>query len=107
GRFEEALAAYYASNRLVANRNVAFNVARCLEQLKLYHEAFRAWSALAPGAQNIPEAERTVIRASIDKLRPYLALVRVESNPPGAAIYVNRRDLGALGNTPKMLALPE
>jgi outer membrane receptor for ferrienterochelin and colicins len=105
GRMEEALAAYYASNRLVPNRNVSFNIARCLEQLRRYEEAFRAW--LAVEAQNPPEAERAVIATSIDRLRPFLSLVQIDSQPPGATIYVNRRDLGALGQTPKRLALRE
>jgi outer membrane receptor for ferrienterochelin and colicins len=105
GRLEEALAAYYASNRLVPNRNVTFNIARCLEQLKRYDEAFRAWVAVEE--QNPPESERAVVAAAIDRLRPFLALVQIETRPPGATIYVNRRDLGALGQTPKRLALRE
>jgi outer membrane receptor for ferrienterochelin and colicins len=105
GRLEDALADYYASNRLVENRNVEFNIARCLEQLKRYDEAFRAWMAVE--AQHPPEAERGTIAAAIDRLRPFLALVKIETRPPGAEIYVNRRDLGALGQTPKRLALRE
>ncbi len=105
GRFDDALTAYYASNRLVANRNVQFNIARCLEQLKLYDEAFRLWSAL--DTPNQVDAERATIKAAIDRLRPHLALVSVTTEPPGAVIYVGRRDLGALGSTPKLLALPE
>ena len=30
GHFDEALSAYYASNRLVPNRNVQFNIARAI-----------------------------------------------------------------------------
>jgi outer membrane receptor protein involved in Fe transport len=103
GRFDEALVELYASNRLVPNRNVKFNIARCLEQLKLYDEAFRAWSELARG--EAPPAERAAIQAAIDKLKPQLALVQVASSPPGATIFINRRDLGALGTTPRRLAL--
>jgi outer membrane receptor protein involved in Fe transport len=103
GRYDEALVELYASNRLVPNRNVKFNIARCLEQLKLYDEAFRAWSEVARG--EAPPAERAAIQAAIDKLRPQLALIQVSSNPPGATIFVNRRDLGALGTTPRRLAL--
>src|SRR5262245_66008742 len=55
GRFEDALSEFYTSNRLVANRNVQFNIARCLEQLKLYDEAFRAWSDI--GRKDAPPAE--------------------------------------------------
>ena len=103
GRFDEALVELYASNRLVPNRNVKFNIARCLEQLRLYDEAFRAWSELARG--DAPPAERAAIQAAIDRLRPQLALLQVTTTPPGATIFVNRRDLGALGTTPRRLAL--
>ena len=105
GRIEDALEAYYTSNRLVPNRNVAFNIARCLEQLKRYDEAFRAWADLE--VQDPPPAEQATVRAAIDRLRPFLALVQVETRPPGAQIYVNRRDLGSLGQSPKRLALRE
>lgn len=105
GKFEEALGHYYASNRLVPNRNVQFNVARCLEQLKQFEEAYRAWSAIDERA--LPEAERATVKAAVDRLRPYLALVEVVSDPPGASIFLVRRDLGSLGAAPKRLAVPE
>jgi outer membrane receptor for ferrienterochelin and colicins len=101
--FDEALVELYASNRLVPNRNVQFNIARCLEQLKLFDEAFRAWSELARA--EAPPAERAAIEAALERLRPQLALLSVKSEPPGAAIFVDRRDLGSLGTTPKRLAL--
>lgn len=103
GRFDDALSELYASNRLVPNRNVQFNIARCLEQLKLYDEAFRAWSEL--GRKEAPQAERAAVEAAIEKLRPHLALLNVTSDPPGAEIFANRRDLGSLGTTPRLLAL--
>ena len=102
-RFEDALASYYLSNRLVANRNVQFNIARCLDRLGRYDEAFRAWSSLA--AQNMPEKEHKAAQDAIEQLRPHLALLEIETTPPGATIYAGRRDLGALGTTPKNLAL--
>jgi len=104
GRFDDALSEFYVSNRLVPNRNVQFNIARSLEQLKLYDEAFRVWSEL--GRKDAPAAEAAAVTAAIEKLRPHLALVRVTSEPPGAEIFANRRDLGSLGTTPRLLALP-
>jgi outer membrane receptor protein involved in Fe transport len=103
-RFEDALSAYYLSNRLVPNRNVQFNIARCLDRLGRYDEAYREWSSLSD--QALPEKERKGVQDAIDQLRPHLALLVVESSPPGATIYTGRRDLGALGTTPKSLALP-
>ncbi|MDX2023360.1 MAG: TonB-dependent receptor [Deltaproteobacteria bacterium] len=105
GNFTEAVAAYYTSNRLVPNRNVQFNIARCLEKLGQHQQAFRAWSALL--TNDLPDAERAQIQISIDRLRPHLALLSVTSSPPGATIYIDRKDLGAMGITPKLLALPE
>ncbi|HEY5283259.1 MAG TPA: PEGA domain-containing protein, partial [Polyangia bacterium] len=102
-RFEDALASYYISNRLVANRNVQFNIARCLDRLGRYDEAYRAWSTLLD--EGLPEKEQKVARDAIEQLRPHLALVEIETTPPGAIIYAGRRDLGTLGTTPKSLAL--
>ena len=102
-RYEDALASYYLSNRLVPNRNVEFNIARCLDRLGRYDEAYRAWSALLDDA--LPEKDHTAVKQAIDELRPHLALLDIATTPPGATIYVARRDLGALGATPKSLAL--
>lgn len=105
GRLEEALASFYASNRLVPNRNVQLNIAATLGRLKLYHEAFRAYSALQASEGLSPQEKQDLERA-LSFLRPMLALVRVETDPPGAHIYAERKDLGSLGLTPKLLALP-
>jgi outer membrane receptor protein involved in Fe transport len=103
GRFEDALAEFYASNRLVPNRNVQLNIASTLGRLQLYDEAFRAYSEVA--RQPLQPDERADVEQALAFLRPKLALVRVESTPSGATIFVGRRDLGALGSTPKTLAL--
>lgn len=103
-RYEDALDAWYQSNRLVPNRNVQFNIARCLEKLARYDEAFRAWSTLQDSP--LPEEEQKIAHAAIMHLRPFLALLEITSDPPSATIYAQRYDLGALGRTPKLLALP-
>ena len=83
-RFEDALSAYYLSNRLVPNRNVQFNIARCLDRLGRYDEAYRAWSSLSD--QELPEKERKAVQDAIEQLRPHLALLIIESSPAGATI---------------------
>ena len=85
------------------NRNVQLNIASTLGRLQLYDESFRAYSELA--REPLPPDERKDVDQALAYLRPRLALVRVESTPPGASIFVGRRDLGALGSTPKTLAL--
>src|SRR5205085_7641212 len=42
----------------------------------------------------------------LKRLRPSLALLQVESTPEGATVFVDRRDLGARGQTPVTLAMP-
>jgi outer membrane receptor for ferrienterochelin and colicins len=104
GHTEEALSEFLASNRLVRNRNVIQNVARCFERLRMYNEAWRWYSELL--AEPLPEGERRDLAAALERLQPSLALLRVFSDPPGATIYVDRKDLGARGQTPVTLPLP-
>jgi outer membrane receptor for ferrienterochelin and colicins len=102
--FAGALSEFFTSNRLVHNRNVVFNIARTLEQLGRVEEAYRDYAAL--GEEELPPADRREVEASLRRLSARVALVRVESDPPGATIFVERRDLGGLGQTPRTLALP-
>src|SRR5437868_2537703 len=91
GRFEDALAEFYASNRLVPNRNVQLNIASTLGRLQLYDESFRAYSEVE--GQSLQPDERVDVERALAFLRPKLALVRVESTPSGATIFVGRKDL--------------
>jgi outer membrane receptor protein involved in Fe transport len=104
GKVEEALGEFLASNRLVRNRNVIFNIARSFEVLKHYNEAYRWYTEIL--ADDMPEADRKELAAAMKRLQPSLALLRVQSQPPGATVYVDRKDLGARGQTPVVLALP-
>lgn len=104
GALEEALGEFLASNRLVRNRNALFNVARCFEQLGRFNEAYRSY--LEVWNDEMPEADHRELEEALKRLRPSLALLQVESDPPGATVYVERKDLGARGQTPVTLALP-
>src|SRR5437763_4752245 len=67
GRVEDALGEFLASNRLVKNRNVAFNIARCFEQLKRSNEAYR-WYMEIIGEPDLPQADRDAIAAAVSRL---------------------------------------
>jgi outer membrane receptor protein involved in Fe transport len=102
-RYEEALLEFLLSNRLAPNRNVIFNIARSYEALSRYDEAYRYYSeSLVLEAD--PEV-RASIAGQLTALRPHVALLRIESNPPGATVYIDRKDLGGRGVTPLVLAL--
>jgi outer membrane receptor for ferrienterochelin and colicins len=104
GKVEEALGEFLSSNRLVRNRNVIFNIARCFEELHKFNEAYRWYTEVLN--DDMPEADENALHDALRRLRPSLALLQLESTPPGATVYIERKDLGARGQTPVTLALP-
>ena len=98
-----ALEHFLASNRLVPNANVAFNIARTYERLGQFPEAFRNYDA-ALNAETNTQA-RLTIQQDLDRIRPQVALLEVITDPPGATIYLDRKDLGPRGSAPRILAL--
>ena len=105
GRVDEALGEFLASNRLVHNRNVLFNIARSFEQLRRPNEAHR-WYTEILAEPELKSDDRAAVESALQRLEPSLALLRVETVPDGATLYIDRRDLGARGQTPLTLALP-
>ncbi|MCC7540066.1 MAG: PEGA domain-containing protein [Deltaproteobacteria bacterium] len=103
GAFQEALEHLLLSNRLVPNKNVVFNIARCFEQLQRYGEAFRYYTDFLDVETDA--TERDGAQRAIERIRPNLALLRIETNPAGATIFIDRRDLGQRGASPRTLAL--
>jgi outer membrane cobalamin receptor len=91
------------SNRLAPNRNVVFNLARAYEQLGRPADAFRHYADYL--ALEEDPARRVQAEDALQRLRPNVALVRVETDPPGATLYVDRKDLGPRGAAPRVLAL--
>jgi outer membrane receptor for ferrienterochelin and colicin len=104
GDYQGALEHFLASNRLVPNRNVVFNVARTYEKLERYPESFRYYTAALEGEADA--AARARINVALEQIRPHVAVLSVETEPPGATIYVDRRDLGSRGESPRALGLP-
>ena len=102
--FRSALEHFLASNRLVPNRNVIFNIARTYEQLAQYADAHRYYTQALDVEQDA--ARRTVITDAVARIRPYVAVLRVVTDPPAATIFINRRDLGPRGTSPRSLAFP-
>lgn len=105
GDFRTALEHFLASNRLVPNRNVVFNVARTYEQLKRFADAHRYYVDALEGETN-PQTTAT-IQDAIKRIAPNVAVLRIESDPPGATVYLDRKDLGSRGRAPRPLAVPE
>lgn len=100
-QYEDALLHFMQSNRLSPNPTTAGNVGHTFAAMKKYPEAYRWYSvAQALASEPLPELEQAM-KAIVDKV----VLVRFESDPPGARIYVDRKDLGTVGITPTTIAL--
>ncbi len=100
--FRTALEHFLTSNRLVPNRNVVYNIARAYEQLTRYADAHRAYTTALEGETDA--AAQSSIRAALARIAPYVAVMRVTTEPPGATIYIDRRDLGPRGSAPRAMA---
>jgi outer membrane receptor protein involved in Fe transport len=103
GDYESALAHFMYSNRLAPNRNVLFNIATAFEQLHRYVDAHRYYVDALEGESD-PGAQAAV-RTAIARLAPQVAVLEVVSSPPGATLYVDRKDLGSAGRAPRLLAV--
>ncbi len=97
-QYEKALSHFFASNRLVPNRNVLFNIARCYENLASYVEAFRYYGTLLE--TSLEATEQKELTQAIARVDKFVSILRIESEPPGATVFLNRRDLGSYGVTP-------
>jgi outer membrane receptor for ferrienterochelin and colicins len=100
--YDKALAAYFLSNRLVFNKNVLFNIARCYEALKNFDEAYRYYNDLL--TEDLAADDLHDVKAALSRLAPHVALVTVTTDPPGADVYLDREDLGSRGRSPQTLA---
>ena len=102
---EEALQAYVATLRIVRSRNALFNAAVVLERLDRPNEAF-AYLVEYLAIEGLGETERRDGEQRLSTLRPRVAVVRIESVPSGAEVYVDRLDLAPRGRTPLEVAVP-
>lgn len=103
GDYKAALAHFLASNRLVPNRNVIFNIARTYEQLKQGPDAYRYY--LLAGEGETDAGAKSRVEEALARIRPSVAVLTVTTTPPGADIFIDRRDLGSRGTTPRSLGL--
>lgn len=106
GRYEKALESFQLAFEIAPSYRLLYNTALCADlagradlAFSLYQEYLK--SGDSDGARR-SEAERRAQR-----LKAKLALVAVRSDPEGAAVYVDRRELGRYGVTPATFAVPE
>src|SRR5262245_19187564 len=96
GDYRAALHPFHHANRPVPNYNVVLNIALTYEKLQRYADAYRYFVDALDGETN-PQAIAT-IQGIIQRIGPKVAVLCVESSPPGATIYLEREDLGSRGH---------
>ncbi|MBS2023711.1 MAG: TonB-dependent receptor, partial [Deltaproteobacteria bacterium] len=103
--YKQALERFLASNRLVPNRNVLANIGATYAALKQYPAAYRYRPAALDGETDAQA--RAALEKALAKVSPQVAVLRVTSTPPGATIFIDRKDLGPRGQTPVLLGFPK
>lgn len=101
--FRAALEHFLASNRLAPNRNVMLNIAKSYEQLNQYAEAYRYYTLILDSETDPGMRDR--VAEYVQRITPKVAVLQIVTEPSGAIIYLNRKDLGARGNAPRNLGL--
>lgn len=102
---QRSLEAYVDSLRIVRSRNALFNAAIVLGELGRNDEAFNYFSEYL-AIEGLTEADLENATARRDALRSDVAVLQVTSEPEGALLWVDRKDLAPRGETPIELALP-
>ncbi len=102
---QRSLEAYVDSLQIVRSRNALFNAAIVLDELERRDEAFNYFSEYLR-IEGLPAADRDDATARRDALRAKVAVLRVVTDPAGALLWVDRKDLAPRGETPIELALP-
>src|SRR3954469_15126232 len=82
GEFTAALEHFLASNRLVPNKNVLFNIARAYEQLGRAPDAYRYYQQALEAEKDATARKR--VEQALERVTPQVALLRIETDPPGA-----------------------
>jgi len=103
GDYRGALSHFLVSNRLAQNRNVLFNIALSYERLGRVPEAYRYYARSLDGEPDPAVIAR--LNAALARLAQRVGLLHIVTDPPGARLYVDRRDLGERGAAPETIAL--
>jgi outer membrane receptor for ferrienterochelin and colicins len=108
GRFERAVHEFLTAQRLSPNPRTVYNIGLCFLRMSRHDDAFfflDEYLSLPDEAEGNEERRRFAAE-SLRSLAPRVARIAVRSAPEGASIYVDQREHGSYGVTPRVLALP-
>ena len=84
---EMALREFLLEQRIAPNPRIVFNIALCFQQLGRNAQAFHYFDEYT-ASDDDDAARRASAAEAMRTLRPRLALVRVDSDPPGATVAI-------------------
>jgi hypothetical protein len=102
---QRSLEAYVDSLQIVRSRNALFNAAIVLGELGRHHESFNYLSEYLR-IEGLSAKDRAEATRRRDALRDGVAVLRVITEPGGARLWLDRKDLAPVGETPIEVALP-
>jgi outer membrane receptor for ferrienterochelin and colicins len=102
--YDVAITHFLAAQAAAPSVRTLYNLALCAEAANRREAAFGWYGEYLAGADADADRRRDA-EQRMTRLRQTLALVRVTSEPAGATIYVDRRELGDWGRTPRVLVL--
>ena len=103
---QRSLEAYVDSLQIVRSRNALFNAAIVLGELDRQDESFNYFTEYLQ-IPDLSETDRGDASRRRDALRGNVAVLHVLTEPEGARVWIDRKDLAPRGQTPFELALPE
>jgi hypothetical protein len=103
-RYADALISFLRVQRVAPSAATLFNIGVCAEHTGDRALAYTHFEEFTR-QDGITAEQRTDAERRMRALEPALARVTVESDPPGATIWVDRRELGAFGTTPRTIVL--
>lgn len=102
GDFEAATEAFLQVAEIAPSPSALYDVARSAQRAGRDSVAFSYYAQYLRS----PEAEhRGAAQRALRRLRARLALVTVSSDPAGAQLWVDRRELGSFGRTPRTIVV--
>jgi hypothetical protein len=104
GRYEQALESFQLVQELSPSPRMLYNIALCADLAGRGDMAFSLYGEYLKSDDSDPK-RRAEAQRRAEQLRSKLALVAATSDPDGAAIYVDRKELGQFGVTPATIAV--
>jgi outer membrane receptor for ferrienterochelin and colicins len=104
GQYNLALESFQLALEIAPSPRLLYNIALCADLAERREMAFSLYQEYLQ-SMDADTVRRAEAQARSQRLQAVLALVDVRSEPAGAVVYVERKELGELGVTPTTIAV--